>query len=798
MMVETAALLKDFPEERVLRPAEAFHFCGSNDLSALLKAAARRRDSAHGGTISYSRKVFIPLTKLCQDVCHYCTFAHPPRAGEPAYLSRDTVLQIARAGRVAGCSEALFTLGDKPELRYRAAREELDRLGHPTTLSYLAEVARLVFDEVGLLPHVNPGLLDAADLAALRKASISQGMMLESISERLTERGGPHFGSPDKDPARRLATIRMAGEQQVPFTTGILVGIGETRQERIVSLLALRDLHQAHGHLQEIIIQNFRPKPQTRMADVAPPSIEEHLWTIAIARLIFPACVNIQAPPNLSPGALSRIIEAGINDWGGVSPVTPDHVNPEAPWPHLRVLERATEAAGKRLVERFAIYPEFASASHKWVDPILRTALLQRIDADGRPRGDEWSPGTNTPLPKEATRIDAPAVASDDLSPILDKAIAGHTLAECDIVRLFQARDDDFAAVCVAADALRQEACGDTVSYVVTCNINYTNICSYKCQFCAFSKGKMSENLRGRPYNLSLEEIANRAREAWDRGATEVCMQGGIHPDFTGETYLDICRAVRTAAPGIHVHAFSPLEVNQGAATLGLPVEDFLVRLKRAGLGTLPGTAAEVLDDEVRAVLCPDKIDTARWLKVMRAAHRAGFKTTATIMYGHVDGYVHWARHLLRLRELQNETGGFTEFVPLPFVHMEAPIYVKGRARRGPTFREAVLMHAVARLALYPLLANVQTSWVKMGPEGVKVCLRAGANDLGGTLMNETITRSAGAVHGQEMTPAEMEHIIRSVGRIPRQRKTTYEAVSEERYRASFASSPQRAEVVTG
>jgi FO synthase len=778
--------LSDFPAETVLTPAEAYRLVELSDLAPLLRAAARRRDRAHGGVVSYSRKVFIPLTKLCRDVCHYCTFAHAPRADEPAYLSREAILQIARAGRDAGCDEALFTLGDKPELRYRDAREALDRLGHATTLSYLAEAARLVFEETGLLPHLNPGLLTTADLAALRKVSVSQGMMLESASARLAQRGGPHFGSPDKEPDARLASIRMAGEERVPFTTGILIGIGETRRERIDALLALRDLHEMHGHIQEIIIQNFRPKPGTRMSDVAPPLLEEHLWTIAMARLIFPPSMNIQAPPNLNPGALNRLVEAGINDWGGVSPVTPDHVNPEAPWPHLRVLERATQAAGKHLVERLAIYPSYAHDSQTWVDPALRTALLHRIDADGWPRTDDWSPGTAEPLPPDAQRIASPAIANSDLTPILERAAAGRQLTESNIVRLFQARHDEFAQVCGFADALRRESSGDVVTYVVTRNINYTNICSFKCQFCAFSKGKMSENLRGRPYNLSLAEVANRAREAWDRGATEVCMQGGIHPDFTGQTYLDICGAVRAAVPGMHVHAFSPLEVHQGAATLGLSVEEFFALLKQAGLGTLPGTAAEVLDDEVRAVLCPDKINTDRWLAVMREAHRAGFKTTATIMYGHVDGYVHWTRHLLRLRELQADTGGFTEFVPLPFVHMEAPIFLKGRSRRGPTFREAVLMHAVARLALHPLITNIQTSWVKMGPEGVKVCLRAGANDLGGTLMDETITRSAGAVHGQEMTPAAMESIIHSIGRAPRQRNTIYEEVSEERYRASF------------
>src|SRR3954463_9028720 len=774
---------------RYLSPAEALALADCSDTRGLMRVAASLRDKAHGRRVSYSRKVFIPLTQLCRDVCHYCTFAHAPRTGEKPFLSIDQMIAIAEAGKRAGCKEALFTLGDKPELRYRVAREELDRLGHATTLSYVAEAAGTVFRETGLLPHINPGLMTGEDLDALRKVSVSQGIMLESVSDRLCEKGGAHHGSPDKIPAARLETMRLAGERSVPFTSGILIGIGETRQERIDALFALRDLHDVHGHIQEIIIQNFRPKPGTRMENAAAPDVEDHLWTIAMARLIFAPDMNIQAPPNLSPGALGRMIAAGINDWGGVSPVTPDHVNPEAPWPHLRVLERATRAAGKQLIERLAIYPGYARVAETWVDPGLRTALLHRIDADGWPRTDEWSPGTTVALPPDAAHMATPAVASGDLGPIVARAAAGRTLTEGDIVRLFQARGDEFAAVCAASDALRREASGDVVSYVVTRNINYTNICSFKCQFCAFSKGKMSENLRGRPYNLSLDEISARAREAWERGATEVCMQGGIHPSFPGDTYVEIFGAVRAAVPDMHVHAFSPLEVHQGAATLGLPVGEFLSRLKHAGLGTLPGTAAEVLDDEVRAVLCPDKIGTARWLEVMRAAHRTGFRTTATIMYGHVDGYVHWARHLLRLRMLQAETGGFTEFVPLPFVHMEAPIYLKGRARRGPTFREAVLMHAVARLALHPLVTNIQTSWVKMGPDGVKTCLRAGANDLGGTLMDETITRSAGAAHGQEMTPAAMEAIIRSIGRIPRQRDTLYSDVPDERYRASFMAS---------
>ena len=777
--------LADLSPDTAITDDQALALAEYRDLGRLMPLAAARRDSAHGSIVSYSRKVFVPLTQLCRDVCHYCTFAQAPAEGKPPYLTIDAVLEIARAGQAAQCKEVLFTLGDRPELRYPAARKALERLGHEITLSYLAEAANAVLTETGLLPHVNPGCMTASDLAALRRVSISQGIMLESASERLCEPGGPHHGSPDKVPSVRLETIRVAGEQRVPFTTGILIGIGETRRERVEALLALRALHETYGHLQEIIIQNFRPKSGTRMAGVPAVALEEHLWTIAVARLVFPPEMNIQAPPNLSAGALAPLIDAGINDWGGVSPVTPDHVNPEAPWPHLKVLERATKAAGKELVERLAIYPAYARSAHAWVDKSLQTSLLHKVDADGWPRTDEWSPGMAGALPHVAPQV--AKSLSRQIASILSRVGAGVPLDEQDLVRLFRARGDEFSEVRAAADALRREASGDVISYVVCRNINYTNVCYFKCQFCAFSKGKLSENLRGRPYTLSMDEIARRAREAWDRGATEVCMQGGIEPSFTGQTYLEICAAVRQAVPGMHIHAFSPLEVHQGAATLGVPVGEFLTTLKAAGLGTLPGTAAEILDDEVRAVLCPDKIGTDRWLDVMRTAHGVGFKTTSTIMYGHVDRYEHWARHLLRIRALQVETGGFTEFVPLPFVHMEAPIYLKGRARRGPTFREAVLMHAVARLALHPVLTNIQTSWVKMGPEGVKVCLESGANDLGGTLMDETITRSAGAVHGQEMTPARMESIIRSIGRVPRQRTTVYGEAPEERYAASFA-----------
>jgi FO synthase len=784
-----ATILKLAEAGERLSEADALALAECEDLPALTRVAAGLRDTGHGNLVSYSRKVFIPLTQLCRDVCHYCTFAHPPRRGERAYLTRDEILDIARAGARAGCHEALFTLGDKPELRYRAARDELAALGHETTLSYLAEMAALVLKETGLLPHLNPGLLTRDDVEALRKVSVSQGIMLETASERLSQRGGPHFGSPDKHPARRLATIEAAGEAAVPFTSGILIGIGETRRERIEAMLALRELHERHGHIQEIIVQNFRAKPGTKMADAPDPDQDDHLWTIAVTRLVFGARMNLQAPPNLMPAALEAMIAAGINDWGGVSPVTPDHVNPEAPWPELGLLAERTAGAGKLLVERLAIYPEYTLEPAKWLDPALRTPTLRRIDGQGLARIDKWSPGAGAEPPLAAKGSRIPALLAT-IQPILDRATAGETLTEREIVTLFEARGDAFDAVCETADRLRRAVNGDTVSYVVTRNINYTNICYFRCQFCAFSKGKLSENLRGRPYDLDWDEIVRRCEEAWDRGGTEVCLQCGIHPEYTGATYLGICRAIKKAIPRMHIHAFSPLEIWQGAKTLGRTLPDFLAELKDAGLSSLPGTAAEILDDEVRAVICPDKIKTAEWLEVMEAAHSVGLRATVTIMFGHVERYEHWARHLLRVRALQQRTGGFTEFVPLPFVPMEAPMYLKGNARRGPTFREAVLMHAVGRLALNPVIPNIQASWVKLGPAGLAACLKAGVNDLGGTLMNESISRAAGASFGQEMPPEDMETLIRSLGRTPRQRSTLYGDAPADRYAASFNAAP--------
>ena len=753
-----------------------------NELEAVSLAEVMARAEAatlahHGALVTYSRKVFIPLTQLCRDVCHYCTFATTPGKIGKAYLSRDEVLAIARAGVAAGCREALFTLGDRPEDRYDAARTALTELGQASTLSYVREMAEAVLAETGLLPHLNPGLMNDADYAMLRPVAASMGLMLETVSDRLSEKGGPHYGSPDKRPAARLEALEAAGRARVPFTTGILIGIGETRLERIEALLAIRDSHVRHGHVQEVIVQNFKAKAGTKMVDHAEPSLDDHLWTIAAARLILGPAMTIQVPPNLhAPEELAALLAAGANDWGGVSPVTPDHVNPEAPWPHLGVLAEATAAAGRVLVERLAVGPAFAQEADTWLDPALAITIRQSVDARGLPVIENWRAGGEelppTPfVPNKIGTRSTPAIKA-----IINRAAAGDRLSISEIETLFRADGPDVALITGAADVLRKEAVNDTVSYVVNRNINYTNICLYRCTFCAFSKGS-NKDMRGPAYLIDEHEVGRRAAEAVERGATEVCLQGGIHPDFDGHTYHRILRAVRKAAPDIHIHAFSPLEITHGAQTLGKPLEDYLAWLKEAGLSTLPGTAAEILDDEVRAIICPDKVTTAEWLDVMRAAHSVGIRSTATIMFGHVDHYGHWAKHLLAIRDLQEETGGFTEFVPLPFVHMEAPMWRKGKSRSGPSFREVILMHAVARLVLHPLISNIQASWVKLGPEGVVEALRSGANDLGGILMDESITRAAGGQNGQIFGPNRMADIAASADRSICQRTTLYENI---------------------
>jgi FO synthase len=744
-----------------------------SDLTALARVV---RDGAHGRRVTFSPKVFIPLTMLCRDRCGYCTFAKAPARLESPYLTREEVLAVARAGQAAGCHEALFTLGERPELRYPVAAEWLAAQGYGSTVEYLAAMCRLVVEETGLLPHANAGALFAEELAVLRPVTASQGMMLESLAEGLAA----HRGAPDKEPARRLATLEAAGELAIPFTTGILVGIGDTRADQLATLRAIAASHVRHGHVQEVIVQNFLPKRGTAMAKAAPCPADDLVWAIAAARLVLPAEVHVQAPPNLSDD-LAPLLEAGIDDWGGVSPVTADHVNPERAWPALAVLREATEAAGHTLAPRLTLYPSFALDPARWLDEAMRFPVLDASDAEGLARDAVWCSGGEEappPLLDGPVPVPVPAAGGATTGGAVGEVLAGVALGQelgvPEIVTLFGARGSDVRRVAEVADDLRSRIVGDAVTYVHNRNINYTNVCTFKCRFCAFSKGPLSLNLRGAPYLLEVDEITRRVAEAEAEGATEVCLQGGIHPSFDGDYYLHVLEAVREASTTIHIHAFTALEVTEGARRSEVPLAEYLTRLRDAGLKTLPGTAAEILDDEVRAVLCPDKISTDEWLEAHRTAHAVGLRSNVTIMFGSVEQPVSWARHIVATRALQRETGGFTEFVPLPFVHMATPIYLQRRARRGPTFREALLMHAVGRIAYAGDIDNIQVSWVKMGAEGSRQVLRAGVNDLGGTLMDENISRAAGARHGQRMGVEDLEAIVAPLGRPLVQRSTLY------------------------
>ena len=769
-------------------------------LDDLMAAARARRDEHHGTRITYSPKVFIPLTMLCRDTCGYCTFAQPPARLEAPYLSPDQVLAIARQGARQGCHEALFTLGERPEDRYEVAAAWLRDNGYESTVHYVAAMAQLVLDETGLLPHANAGALFTDELAMLRPVSPSQGMMIESLRDDLA----CHRGAPDKVPARRLATLETAGELRIPFTTGILVGIGEDRADRVAALEAIAASHRRHGHVQEVIVQNFLPKPRTGMQNEAACPQDEFLWSIAAARLILPPEIHLQAPPNLSDD-FGVLLDAGIDDWGGVSPVTADHVNPERPWPDLDRLRAVTEDRGFVLAPRLTIYPEFVQQPGEWIDPSLHFRVMDRSDAEGLGRDDpgalwpekvtaadvvhdgaevvlvghrstQWYSGANVD-PVTLVPGRSYVRAGSAIAEVLAGVRAGQEPGIDEIVTLFRARGPEVNAVAQLADELRADAVGDVVTWVHNRNINYTNVCTFKCKFCGFSKGPLSLNLRGTPYLLTLDDIAERAAEAWEKGATEVTLQGGIHPDFDGDYYIDVARAVKAAVPDMHVHGFTALEVTEGARRLGEDLATYLARLKEAGLASLPGTAAEILDDPIRAILCPDKIDTDEWLECHRQAHRIGLGSNVTIMFGAVESPVSWARHIVRTRDLQKETGGFTEFVGLPFVHMASPIYLQRKARRGPTFRETLLMHAIARIAYRGWIDNIQVSWVKIGMHGTSQLLHAGCNDVGGTLMNENISRAAGASHGQEMTADRFAELVAPLGRTLSQRTTSYALV---------------------
>jgi FO synthase len=746
-------------------------------LDELLARAAQLREMATGTRITYSPKVFIPLTMLCRDRCGYCTFAKAPARVRSPYLTPTEVLDIARAGAIAGCSEALFTLGERPEDRYPTALDWLGEHGYESTVDYLVAMCRLVVDETGLLPHANAGALYPDELARLRPVAASQGMMLESLNGELE----CHRGSPDKTPARRLATLEAAGRLRIPFTTGILVGIGESRADRLTALEAIASCHRRWGHVQEVIVQNFLPKPGTAMHGAVACPENEYLWSIAAARIILPPAVHVQAPPNLSDD-FGRLLAAGIDDWGGISPVTLDHVNPERPWPELDRLKSVTEAAGFVLAPRLTIYSAFALAPSEWLDERMRFSVLDRSDAEGLAREplDSWYSGAEVQPPRLVPVPAGHARARGPVSEVLTGVLLGQEVGVEELVTLFSARGPEVAAVAQVADQLRAETVGDVVTWVANRNINYTNVCTFKCRFCAFSKGPLSLNLRGSPYLLELDEITRRVAEAEAEGATEVCLQGGIHPKFDGDYYLDVIRAVRAGSESIHIHGFTALEVTEGARRLGEPLDVYLRRLMAAGLKTLPGTAAEILDDEIRAVLCPDKVSTEEWLEAHRTAHAVGLQSNITIMFGSVEQPLHWARHMVRTRELQKATGGFTEFVPLPFVHMAAPIYLQRSSRRGPTFREALLMHAAARIAYHGWVPNIQASWVKMGLSGAAQALQSGCNDLGGTLMDENISRAAGASHGQRMDEGTFRDLVQTIpgGRRLEQRTTLYGRVA--------------------
>ncbi|MGB3011179.1 MAG: bifunctional FO biosynthesis protein CofGH [Mycobacterium sp.] len=799
------------------------------DLADLCSSAARVRDAGlvsagrrgplGGLPVTYSRKVFIPVTHLCRDICHYCTFVTVPgklaASGRGTYLEPDEIVAIAGRGAELGCKEALFTLGDRPEARWPQARQWLDERGYDSTLAYLRAMAIRVLEETGLLPHLNPGVMSWAELSRLKPVAPSMGMMLETTSRRLFEvKGQAHYGSPDKDPAVRMRTLTDAGRLSIPFTTGLLVGIGETLAERADTVHAIRRAHKEFGHIQEVIVQNFRAKDATAMAATPDAGFDDFVASVAVARLVLGPDMRIQAPPNLvSRRECLALLGAGVDDWGGVSPLTPDHVNPERPWPALADLAEVTAEAGFELVQRLTAQPGYVLAGSAWIDPRVashvaaladpETGLARDVNPVGRPwqepdeateslgRTDLHS-AIDTEGRRSETRSDldnafgdwesirdrvgelaarVPERVNTDVAAALRSAERDPAgCSDAEYLALATADGSALDAVAALADSLRSDAVGDDVTFVVNRNINFTNICYTGCRFCAFAQRKGDADA----FSLTSGEVADRAWEAHVAGATEVCMQGGIDPELPVTGYGDLVRAVKARVPQMHVHAFSPMEIANGATKSGLGIREWLISLQEAGLDTIPGTAAEILDDEVRWVLTKGKLPTSLWVEIVSTAHDIGLRSSSTMMYGHVDTPAHWVAHINVLRGIQDRTGGFTEFVPLPFVHQSSPLYLAGAARPGPTHRDNRAVHALARIMLHGRISQIQTSWVKLGVQRSQVMLTGGANDLGGTLMEETISRMAGSQHGSAKSVAELVAIAEGIGRPARQRTTTY------------------------
>lgn len=775
-----AALARAAAGERLdVGDAEALLGAAGDRFERLLALAGSVRDaglaaSGRPGVITYSRKVFVPLTTLCRDRCHYCVFVDTPgqllKKHKPAFMSPEQVLAVVRQGQAMGCKEVLLTLGDRPEDRWPEARAWLDEHGFGSTIEYVAHIARLVTAETGLLAHANPGVMSEDELRMLRPAAPSMGMMLETTSRRLFEEPGQvHFGSPDKDPAVRLEVIDAAGRERVPFTTGILVGIGETEHDRAASLVAIRDAHERHqvagqGHVQEVIVQNFRAKPRTAMQGAPDADLLEYVAAVAVARLVMGPRMRIQVPPNLSDaGEFGLLVRAGADDWGGVSPLTADHVNPERPWPHLDDLARMTAELGFALRERLTAQPEFVLDAETWIDPALRPAVAALADAGtGLAAAPAVAPFRPSRLPvQEAEERRASTAPGPGVRRLAEAAAADPlTLDDADWVRLLGATGDDLDVLAATADDVRRYTVGEAVTLVVNRNLTSTGLRAAPT---------------GEAAAFTLDDVGAIAADAWDLGATELCVQGRLDADAEPTGYLDIARAAKAAAPGLHLHAYRPQDVWDLADRTGLGLDGSLSAMREAGVDTVPGTGVKVLSERVRGLVAPTDLEIDRWVEGITTAHRAGFRSTSVIFYGHVETAAERIAHLRRLRAIQDETGGFSEFVPIPLPGPAGGVpLVPGRA----ALDEHRAMVAVSRLLLSGSIPHVQIPWTRVGRAASAVLLQSGGDDLGGALLDGRVKPEAGIEHGLELPVTDAAALVARLFRPFRLRTTTYGQVA--------------------